>query len=236
MAHSSQATTFAVVGACFAVGLIALFTMRPGDRLVGAPDAVPMARAIADGFRFAARTTEVRLCLVVAAALSLATVGPISVGGALLADQRLGGAQALGILLGGFGAGAFAGVLLASATRAPRSAAMTLATVTAGIGVGVALLGQAHSLAIACALAVPTGVAAGYLGVVATTMVQGRTPPAMQGRMSSVLMFAFFALDPVSQGLTGLLVDLGVGALFMIAGAVLIGTAGLVALARRRLP
>jgi MFS family permease len=235
LAGSSEVTTFTVIGSCFALGLIALFAIRPGKGPVGNQAAVPVARAIAEGLRFAARTTEIRLCLVVAAALSLATVGPISVGGALLADQRLGGAQALGILLGGFGAGAFVGVLLASITRAPRSSAATLAIVSLGIGVGVGLLGQAHSLAVACAFAVPTGVAAGYLGVVATTTVQNRTPPAMQGRMSSVLMFAFFALDPVSQGLTGLLVGLGVGPLFMIAGAVLIGTAGLVAVAKRSL-
>jgi MFS family permease len=235
LSGSSEVSTFAVIGSCFALGLVVLFAIRPGHSFGGDQAAVPVTRAIVDGLRFASRTTEVRLCLLVAAALSLATVGPISVGGAMLADQRLGGARALGILLGGFGAGAFVGVMLASIAGAPRSAAATLAIVTSGIGVGVALLGQAQSLAVACALAVPTGVAAGYLGVVATTMVQNRTPPAMQGRMSSVLMFAFFALDPVSQGLTGLLIDLGIGPLFMIAGAVLIGTAGLVALTRRSL-
>jgi hypothetical protein len=165
----------------------------------------------------------------VAAALSLGTVGPVSVGGALLADQRFGGAQALGILLGAFGAGAFLGVVVAGVVRVPASATRVLAGTTACIGVGIGLLGVSSSLLMACAIAVPTGVAAGYLGVVATTMLQNRTPLEMQGRVSSLLMFAFFALDPISQGLSGLLVDIGIGPLFATAGVMLVAVAAAVA-------
>jgi MFS family permease len=235
LARSPTVSTFAMIGACFAVAWVTLFSMRSGGAPVRDPDTIAVARAINDGLRFAWRTKGVRLCLVVVAALSIGTVGPISVGGALLAEQRLGGAESLGILLGSFGAGAFVGVLLASVTQAPQSAVLTLAAIVFVIGIGVGLLGQSESLAVACVIALPTGIAAGYLGVVAATMLQNQTPTAMQGRISSVLMFAFFALDPVSQGLTGLLIDLGVGPLFTIAGAFLAIAAGLVALAKRSL-
>lgn len=229
LARSGQVTAVAVIGGCFAIGLIALLVMRSRPRLNGAEDAPSVRRAIAEALQFSWASPDVRSCLVVAAALSLGTVGPVSVGGALLADQRFGGAQGLGILLGAFGAGAFLGVVVAGVARVPASATTVLAGTTACIGVGIGLLGVSSSLLMACAIAVPTGVAAGYLGVVATTMLQNRTPLEMQGRVSSLLMFAFFALDPISQGLSGLLVDIGIGPLFATAGVMLVAVAAAVA-------
>jgi predicted MFS family arabinose efflux permease len=234
IARAGEVTTLAAIGACFTVGVIAVLAMRAGRGAAPIDRPPAVGQAILEALRFVWRTPDVRLCLVVAAALSLGTVGPISVGGALLANQRLGGAHALGVLLGGFGIGAFVGVLVAGATRAPRSVSTVLAVTTAAIGVGIGALGLASSLIVACAIAAPTGVAAGYLGVAATTVLQQRTPPAMQGRTSSLLMFAFFALDPVSQGLSGLLVGFGVGPLFGIAGAVLVGAGVLVACSSER--
>jgi hypothetical protein len=59
----------------------------------------------------------------------------------------------------------------------------------------------------------------GFGGVVLTTLLQRATPYDMQGRIASLVMFSFFALDPVSQGLSGLLVGAGIEVLFLAAGA-----------------
>jgi len=234
IARDGEVTTLSVIGSCFALGLVALLILRAGT--CGAPvHGAPSVRgAIGEALQFAWTTTDVRICLIVAAALSLGTVGPISVGGALLANERLGGAQSLGVLLGAFGVGAFIGVVIAATKKAQTSVRTMLAITSAAIGIGIGVLGFSTSLVMACAIALPTGVAAGYLGVAATTAIQNHTPLHMQGRMSSLLMFAFFALDPVSQGLSGLLVSVGIGPLFAIAGALMLGTAALVALAPNR--
>ena len=225
IARDGEVTTLAVIGVCFGLGLVALALLRTGSRRRASDGGPSINRAIADALRFAWRTTDVRLCLVVAAALSLGTVGPISVGGALLAHERLGGAQSLGVLLGAFGAGALIGVVGAATTREPASIRGMLAVTTGAIGIGIGMLGVASTLLVACAIALPVGVAAGYLGVAATTAIQNQTPLDMQGRMSSLLMFAFFALDPVSQGLSGLLVSAGIVPLFSTAGALMFGAA-----------
>ncbi len=189
IARQGEVTTLSVIGSCFAVGLVALMILRAGPRSASAEREPSVRGAIGEALRFAWRTVDVRLCLIVAAALSLGTVGPVSVGGALLASA---------------------------------------------IGIGIGTLGASTSLLMACAIALPTGVAAGYLGVAATTAIQNHTPLEMQGRMSSLLMFAFFALDPVSQGLSGLLVSAGIGPLFAVAGAFMLGAAALVAGTRAR--
>lgn len=233
IAREGEVTTLSVIGGCFAIGLVALTIMRAGKPGAPAHGAPSMRGAIGEALQFAWTTTDVRICLIVAAALSLGTVGPISVGGALLANERLGGAQSLGVLLGAFGVGAFIGVAIAATSRAPTSIRTMLAITSAAIGVGIGVLGFSTSLVMACAVALPTGVAAGYLGVAATTAIQNHTPIDMQGRMSSLLMFAFFALDPVSQGLSGLLVSVGIGPLFVTAGALMLGAATLVALTER---
>jgi MFS family permease len=234
IARQGEVATLSVIGSCFAVGLVALMILRAGPRSASAEREPSVRGAIGEALRFAWRTLDVRLCLIVAAALSLGTVGPVSVGGALLASERLGGAQSLGVLLGSFGVGAFVGVVIAAVTTAPRSMRTMLAVTSAAIGIGIGTLGASTSLLMACAIALPTGVAAGYLGVAATTAIQNHTPLEMQGRMSSLLMFAFFALDPVSQGLSGLLVSAGIGPLFAVAGAFMLGAAALVAGTRAR--
>ena len=229
IARQGEVTTLSVIGSCFALGLLALMILRAGSGRVPTGGAPSVRGAIGEALQFAWRTGDVRLCLIVAAALSLGTVGPVSVGGALLASERLGGAQSLGVLLGSFGVGAFVGVVIAAVTTMPRSIRTMLAVTSAAIGIGIGVLGASTSLLMACAIALPTGVAAGYLGVAATTAIQNHTPLDMQGRMSSLLMFAFFALDPVSQGLSGLLVSAGIGPLFAVAGAFMLGAAALVA-------
>ena len=229
IARQGEVTTLSVIGSCFALGLVALMILRAGSGRAPTVGVPSVRGAIGEALQFARRTVDVRLCLIVAAALSLGTVGPVSVGGALLASERLGGAQSLGVLLGSFGVGAFVGVVIAAVTTTPRSIRTMLAVTSAAIGIGIGVLGASTSLLMACAIALPTGVAAGYLGVAATTAIQNHTPLDMQGRMSSLLMFAFFALDPVSQGLSGLLVSAGIGPLFAVAGAFMLGAAALVA-------
>ena len=83
-----------------------------------APQAPPAGEArprFVDGLRTARADREVWRQLVTIAALSLLIAGPVMVGGAVLAEQNLGGAERLGPLLGAFGAGALIGLIGAPA-------------------------------------------------------------------------------------------------------------------------
>jgi MFS family permease len=60
---------------------------------------------VVEGIRYAWRDPLLRTMLFALALLSFATSGPLRVGGAMLAETRLGGAEALGVLLSAFGAG-----------------------------------------------------------------------------------------------------------------------------------
>ncbi|KOG55391.1 transporter, partial [Streptomyces varsoviensis] len=100
------------------------------------------ARALGAGLRYAWREPLVRGMLAAVAVINIAVVGPVLVGGAVLADQRLGGAGALGVVLSGFGAGSLAGSLVAG-WRPPARRGWTVAGGVAAIGAGTAGLAAA---------------------------------------------------------------------------------------------
>ncbi len=162
---SQTSSALAVAAVAGAAGLGAVFFGSFGqpntDR--GRTDVVgeSVRRSVAKGLSFAWANPDVRALLGTAAVLSLGTVGPISVGGALLSAERFGGAEALGLLLGAFGLGALIGVGIAAATKPTTNVRMVLGLTTSAIGVGFGMLGLAHTLAVAIGVGVPPGVAVG---------------------------------------------------------------------------
>lgn len=225
--------TFGINGALFAVGALVLV----GVRLRIAPRAEAAGSVGAEiraGFAHAWNSRVIRMTLLTVSALSLSAVGPLTVGGALLARDRLGGAGALGVFLAAFGGGSLIGVVLAVRAPVPRRPNGLLIAVSVALGAGVGVLGFVPNLNWAVGVAIVTGMVVGFGGVLLTTLLQRATPYDMQGRMASLLMFAFFALDPVSHGMAGLLVDLGIEVLFVAAGSIPMVAALIVALDRGR--
>ncbi len=219
IAEVGQGATFGIDGTLFGLGALSLVAVR----FVIAPRTESAGRVLDEiraGFAHAWHTPVIRLTLLTVSALSLAAVGPLTVGGALLARDRLGGAEALGLFLGAFGAGSLVGVVAAVRARIPGRPNRLLIAISVALGLGIAALAFVQTMATALGVAAATGLVVGFGGVVLTTLLQNATPYDMQGRIASLLMFAFFALDPVSQGLSGLLVGAGIEALFLLAGAI----------------
>jgi hypothetical protein len=146
------------------------------------------------------------------------------VGGAVLAEQRFGDREAIGVVLAGWGAGALAGLALAPRlARVRPELAITIGGVVLGLGfIGIAL---APSIWVATGAAIAMGVVGSALGVVLLSWLQERTPEAMRGRIMSLVAFAFLALDPLSYAVAGLLLPLGATATLAIPGAVLLALA-----------
>lgn len=218
------------LGATTALLVVAAAVLTAVSRRVGRRPALdaahgPSPRALAEAVRYAWREPVVRTVLLVLAVLDLAVVGPVLVGGAVLAEQRFGGPAALGALFTGFGAGSLVG-LLAAGARPPRHRPAVLVAGTAVVGAGTAALGLSTVLGAAVGAAALIGVGEAFLGVVLVAWLQERVPAQLRGRVMSLVVLAVVAFDPVSYALAGALLPLGVTAVFTIGGGtVLLATA-----------
>ncbi|WP_316527939.1 MFS transporter [Kitasatospora brasiliensis] len=184
------------------------------------------ARALRAGLRYASQEPLVRGMLAAIALLNLAVVGPVLVGGAVLADRHLGGAGALGIVLSGFGAGSLVGSLTAG-WRPPARRGLTVVGGVAAIGAGMAGLAAATHVAAATAVAALIGLGSGFLGVVVVATLQERVPEQLLGRVLSLVVLATVAFDPFSYLVAGVLLPYGTTTLFLLCGAAVLGCAGL---------
>lgn len=255
-ASAGLGATFAAIAGLFAAAAVLFQRVRAGRTTAAGPRspeeraeraqpatpaATPATPAATDdlweGVRTVWRDPVLRSLTVLLGALDLATTGPVLLGGAALAEERLGGAGALGALLAAFGAGALLGLLVAGTAPAPRRRGVVLLVLTGAIGVLLAGLGLAPGLLGVLGLALAAGVADGYLGVVLVAWLQERTDPGRLGRVMSVVVFVSVALDPVSYALAGALLAVDAGLLFPLSGAavVAVALAGAASPALRRL-
>ncbi len=180
----------------------------------------PLA-GIVEGISYAWRDPLLRTMLVALAVLNFSTSRPLRVGGAMLAETRLGGAEALGILLSAFGAGSLIGLVVAGSLVRRGRRGFDLIVGTAALGLGLGTLGFVSGLLLATALVLGMGVGAGYLGVVLMAWLQERTKPSLHGRVMSLMMFAAVAVDPLSYALMGALSEHGLRIMFAAAGSLL---------------
>lgn len=181
--------------------------------------------ALVEGMRYAWGDPVIRTLMFILVGINLAMVGPIYVGGSILAETRLGGAGAFGTLVAVGGAGSLVGAVLAgSSVRIRRRGFVELAC-TAAIGIGVGGLAFAPNLLVAGILAAMVGMTASFLAVMNISWLQERSEPGLTGRVMSLVMFAAVALDPISYVLAGVLVEVNLKVVFLAAGGLLLLTA-----------
>lgn len=228
---------FAVNAASFAVAAVALALVRGGRRTEAPTHAEPgeseaLLATIRAGLAYAWGDPPVRALLFLTAALNFAFTGPVSVGLPYLADTRFeGGAVALGLMLSSFGAGAVTGALLAGSLRRVPRLGLVVLLLAAALGIAEALVGLAPSVWAALPIGAAIGMAIGFLNVRVIAWLQARTPPAMRGRVMSLVMLSGVGLAPISLAIAGAAIELGAVALtFAVAGAI-IAVAALVGMA-----
>ena len=185
-----------------------------------------------EGIRYVWRDGVIRSLLLILLCTNLAMMGPLYVGGAVLAESRLGGAGAFGTLVGAAGVGALVGVVGAGSVSRFRRRGLIELGLTGLLGIIVGAIAFVPNLAAAVALAIAIGATSSFLGVITVSWLQERTEPALIGRVMSFAMFSAVALDPISFALAGMLVGLNLTAMFLAAGALLLLTAVLGALSR----
>jgi MFS family permease len=184
---------------------------------------------IAEMVAYVRRDAALPTIILVVAAVNFLFSGPLIVGSATLSRVRFTeGSAAFGAMLSTFAIGMLIGTLAAGAVRSRRSGQITL-SLLAVQGVLLVGLGYAPTLIAACGLLVLIGIGAGFGNVHVITMTQRRVTKEVIGRVMSVIVLAEVGLTPLSNAVAGVLADLNVTALFVLAGGLLALTATLVA-------
>jgi MFS family permease len=178
-----------------------------------------------EGIRYVWRDGVIRSLLLILLCTNLAMMGPLYVGGAVLAESRLGGAGAFGTLVGAAGFGALIGVVGAGSVSRFRRRGLIELGLTGLLGIIVGAIAFVPNLVSAVALAIAIGTTSSFLGVITISWLQERTEPALIGRVMSFAMFSAVALDPISFALAGILVGIDLTSMFLAAGALLLLTA-----------
>ncbi len=221
---------FAVDSASFVVATAALLLVQGGRRAAphsgdGARGEAPasLLANIGSGLSYAWHDPATRSLILLVAAFNLAFTGPLLVGLPYLADTRFGGPTALGILFAAWGAGALVGAILAGSIRRVPSLGLVTLLVAVGLGIGVAVVGNAPSLVLALPVMAAVGLGAGFINVRVIAWLQARTPEAMRGRIMSLLMLGAVGLSPISLAVAGAIIDFGaVSTMFWVAGVMVV--------------
>lgn len=161
---------------------------------------------IAEGLRYARRSSEFRIVFMLLAAATLSYSGLFSVGLPALSRTFPDGPVAPGLLLSAWGLGQLAGSVSAMITGLPRRWGILIIGMTLCEGAAFALLGLLPRLWMAVTVLAVLGFGVAYSTDVALlTFIQTRTPPQVLGRVNSVLNLPRTALSPLSIALMGLL-------------------------------
>ena len=201
------------------------FVNDGGTTAAGDVDEESLVAAIAEGMRAVWRDPALRAFFLLIALSNFLIVGPLSIGIPVLAATRFaGGAAAYGVIMSAYGGGSLLGTILAAVLPRPPAKRMgiILGLIWSGLGLGVMALGLVATTSFAAMIAFLMGIAEGYVVILFITWLQRRTTADMLGRMMSLLMFASIGLQPLSNMLTGALVDLNAQILFVSFGALMI--------------
>jgi MFS family permease len=215
---------FALDAATFAA---TIWTLRKVAMRPGAPRA-PAQRvlhAVSQGLAMVWRDAEMRAAFFYWGVISFVVGGIMQVALPVLASERLGGAAALGLIMGGHACGSLLGMGLSSFRADLRlvNLGTTLLFVDAVGGVLLMGMGAASAAWHGALLMLVMGALTGFIQVAVFTWIQRRVPREMLGRTMSIFMFIVMGLAPLAASLTGLAMQfLSLDQLFLGAGAFLL--------------
>ena len=219
---------FAINTFIFAFGSLFIYLVRTRRRqpLATEPEKQALTGEIVLGLKYAWTRPAIKISLLLLAMINFAMLGPIIIGVAALVNVKFGGnATIFGYLQSAYGIGALIGVLVASQMSGIKNPKTPLVLLCYGLGAGLIALGFVQDFWIASGIIALMGIGGGTVTVLGMTWLQQNTASNMQGRMMGLTMFAAVALDPFSQGVSGVLVEFSLTGLFVAAGVTMFLTA-----------
>ena len=222
------ALAYAINATGFAISAICLWLIHTGDRRQPSEESTEKESiwtSILAGMKYLWTDEALLLIILVMAGLNLLLVGPIMVGIPVLADQRLPeGAMAFGLLISAYAGGNLAGYLVAGTLPRPSGNTMRIVFISFMIAFGAVIgaLGFIQSTWEDFILLFILGLGNGYIDILLFTWIQMRVPIEMLGRMMSIVMFASYGLGPISQAISGVILQWNLDALFILAGTLVL--------------
>src|SRR5471030_2508911 len=163
-------------------------------------------RSIVAGLKMVWDDHPLRICFIYWGVVSLFIGGAMQVALPVLANERLHGATALGLLVAANGCGTLIGMAVAAMAGARlrlRSFGATILLIDGVVGVLISPLGAIDALWQGGLLLLTVGVLAGFMQIAVFTWIQRRIPRHMMGRAMSIFMFIFMGLAPLSAAAAG---------------------------------
>lgn len=177
--------------------------------------------SIRDGLLYVWNDAVLKIVFPITLGINILINGPFAVGIPVLARTRFAeGAAAFGLIMSVFGGGALLGTFLAAVL--PKPSKKLLGTVSLSVislmGIGLAAIGVAPAMYFAAAAGLLMGIANGYANTMLITWLQQKVAPEMTGRVMSLVMLAAIGLNPVSNALAGVFIELNPAVLLVSAG------------------
>lgn len=225
-ADGAQAASLTGIGVAFSVDAlsflasgVALLAMGRIAAANTATDANPIAD-VAEGLRYALSSSHLRGMFVVLACANFLVAGPMFVGMPVIAQLRLGGAAAFGMVMSAYGIGSLGGMVVAGFLPRPadRVFGWLVVALLASFAASLTLLGVLSTTWAIVVLMAATGVGNGFIGVHAMTTLQRMTDERYLGRVMALISLAMVGLMPVSQAVSGAIIRISPEVLFTGAG------------------
>lgn len=219
------AVAFGVDALSFAISVVTLWLIQVPAGARSNANARPenVLESIRAGIAFVWNNPVMRMLFIVMSAANLLFVGPIDVGMPVLAKQRLPeGIAGFGILIAGYAGGNLLGTVLSGMLKPTRGFKAFTIILLFAFGIALMPFGWIPSAWVGFAIFFVIGIGNGYFGIVLFTLLQKRTPPEMMGRIISLFVLAGVGLVPVSQAVSGLVVNTSLDGLFVGAGALML--------------
>jgi MFS family permease len=185
-------------------------------------------RSIGAGLQMVWQDSTLRACFGYWAVVSFCIGGTLSVALPVLANERLQGASALGVLIAAHGIGSMLGMVLTGVTGKLRirNLGTTLLIVDAIGGALLMPIGAIGTLWQGMALLLALGTLGGFMQIAVFSWIQQRVPKAMLGRAMSIVMFIFMGVAPLSAAVAGALMHtLSLAQVFAGAGGMMVALA-----------
>ena len=206
VAHAGIAAAYAVAGGCFAVSVLLLLRLRPGEGGALVRGRVSVA-AIREGIAY------VRSRPVILGSMTLDMFAVIFAGATALlpvyAREILQvGPQGYGLLAAGLSIGTSLMTAILLARRPPERSGRALCLAVAVFGVATIVFGLSRAFPLSLLALVVAGMADEVSMVARSTIIQLSTPDALRGRVSSVNMIFIGASNDLGSAESGYLAAL----------------------------
>jgi predicted MFS family arabinose efflux permease len=212
---------FLAMAGMYAAALATLFRLPSGSRRSGEANRTGGAEHLLEGLRHVRSSPSIMALIgmnlvVVVLGMPYQTLMPV------VADRVFGvGAEGLGLLMAGSGAGALAGsVVVASVSRFPRPGVLQLGLAIA-LGMALVAFSMTRSFPMAIGLLVVVGFLFSSFSALNNTLLMANTEPRLTGRVMSMYLLTWGAMPAGALPLTWIADSAGAPTALALAGTII---------------